>query len=84
MSDRQTDARIFLRQSRRALDRATKRDKDREAAAENDLRSETMHGWFELTYAQYLTLPRSIMQAMPGDWQERMVTCLQELDAAFD
>ena len=43
-----------------------------------------VHDWFELTYAQYLTVPRSILQAMPGEWQMRFVQCLEELDAAFD
>jgi len=48
------------------------------------MRSERVHNWFELSYAQYLTLPRSIMEAMPDEWQERMVGCLREVDAAFD
>lgn len=43
-----------------------------------------IHGWFELTYAQYLTIPRSVMEAMPLEWQERMVKCLEELDGTFD
>lgn len=45
---------------------------------------EPVHDWFELTYAQYLTVPRSILQAMPVEWQRRFVKCLDELDAAFD
>ena len=40
--------------------------------------------WFELSYAQYLTIPRSIMCSMPREWQERMVQCLEELDEAFE
>jgi hypothetical protein len=43
-----------------------------------------VHNWFELSYAQYLTVPRSIMEAMPNEWQERMVKCLEELDETFD
>jgi hypothetical protein len=43
-----------------------------------------VHGWFELTYAQYLTIPRSILEAMPHEWQERFVACLEQLDATFD
>jgi hypothetical protein len=43
-----------------------------------------VHHWFELTYAQYLTIPRSSLEAMPGEWQRRFVRCLEELDAAFD
>ena len=37
-------------------------------------------GWFELTYAKYLTIPRSILQSMPVEWQERFAACLRELD----
>lgn len=43
-----------------------------------------VHAWFELTYAQYLTVPRSLLEAMPEEWQERFVRCLEELDAEFD
>lgn len=43
-----------------------------------------VHTWFELTYAQYLTVPRSILQEMPDEWQERFVACLEELDQTFD
>lgn len=43
-----------------------------------------VHDWFELSYAQYLTVPRSIMEAMPVEWQRRMVQCLEELDETFD
>lgn len=44
---------------------------------------EAIHGWFELSYAQYLTIPRSILQAMSEEWQERFVRCLEELDDTF-
>ncbi len=43
-----------------------------------------VHAWFGLSYAHYLTVPRSIMQAMPREWQERMVALMKELDAAYD
>lgn len=43
-----------------------------------------VHTWFGLTYSNYLVLPRALMQSMPVDWQERIVGCLEELDAAFD
>lgn len=39
-----------------------------------------IHQWFELSYAHYLVLPRSLLQAMPVEWQERFVTCLKEMD----
>lgn len=53
-----------------------------EIAAEID--PEAIHGYFELSYAQYLTLPRTALQSMPADWQRRFVNCLIELDCAFD
>lgn len=46
--------------------------------------TEPIHLWFELSYAQYLTIPRSVMQAMPHEWQVRMATCLAELDETID
>lgn len=45
---------------------------------------EPIHNWFELTYAQYLTLPRSVLQSMPQEWQARFVKCLEELDNTID
>jgi hypothetical protein len=45
---------------------------------------DAVHGWFELTYAQYLTVPRSLLETMPQEWQRRFVQCLQELDQTFD
>lgn len=43
-----------------------------------------IHTWFGLSYAQYLTIPRSVLQSMPDEWQDRFVTCLEELDQAID
>ena len=43
-----------------------------------------VHEWFELSYAHYLVLPRSLMQAMPIEWQERMTQCLREMRAACE
>lgn len=45
---------------------------------------EPIHEWFELTYAQYLTIPRSVLQSMPVVWQRLFVWCLQELDDMMD
>jgi hypothetical protein len=44
---------------------------------------EAIHLWFELTYANYLCLPRSVLQSMPDEWQTRFVGCLRELEEAF-
>lgn len=43
-----------------------------------------IHNWFELTYAEYLTVPRSILEAMPQTWQAQMAALLDEMDATFD
>ena len=43
-----------------------------------------VHDWFELSYAQYLTVPRSALQSMPEPWQERLVALLDELDDSVD
>lgn len=41
-----------------------------------------IHTWFSLSYANYLVLPRALLQSMPDEWQERFVACLDELEAA--
>ena len=46
--------------------------------------NEPIHEWFELTYAQCLTIPRSVLQSMPEEWQARLVQCLRELDETID
>jgi len=45
---------------------------------------EAVHWWFELSYAQYLTIPRSALQSMPAEWQRRFVDCLCQLDNTID
>jgi hypothetical protein len=40
---------------------------------------ESIHMWFNLTYANYLVLNRSVLQSMPDEWQSRFVACLEEL-----
>ncbi|MFD7922465.1 hypothetical protein ACFV3R_24975 [Streptomyces sp. NPDC059740] len=42
-----------------------------------------IHTWFGLSYSNYAVLPRTLLQSMPTDWQQRMVACLNELDDAF-
>lgn len=44
---------------------------------------EAIHGWFGLSYANYLVLPRTLLQSMPDEWQSRFVACLRELGEAF-
>lgn len=43
-----------------------------------------IHGWFGLSYASYLVLPRSVLQAMPADWQARLIELLGELNERFE
>jgi len=43
-------------------------------------RKRDIHEWFNLTYAQYLTVPRSVLQSMPETWQHKFVALLEELD----
>ena len=43
-----------------------------------------IHEWFGLTYAQYLTIPRSVLQSMDEDWQEKFAALLDELDETMD
>lgn len=45
---------------------------------------EPISDWFELSYAQFLTIPRLVMQSMPLQWQRDMAALLQELDETFD
>lgn len=40
--------------------------------------------WFELSYAQFLTVPRLVIESMPIEWQKKMAELLIELDDTFD
>ena len=40
---------------------------------------EHIHEYFNLTYANYLVLPRSVLQSMPEDWQEKFVYLLERI-----
>lgn len=44
---------------------------------------EPIHGWFGLTYANYLVMPRSVLQSMPQEWQAKFCELLEESRAAF-
>jgi len=45
--------------------------------------SDALQCWFNLSYASWLTLPRVLMEAMPVEWQDRMVVLLNEYHEAF-
>lgn len=44
---------------------------------------DALWGWFGLSYASFLTLPRVLMHEMPDDWQGRMAELLREYDDTF-
>ena len=44
---------------------------------------EPIHEWFELSYSNYLVIPRSVLQSMPVEWQDRFVAALEEMGKAF-
>ena len=46
-------------------------------------KNERLWGWWGLSYASWLTIPRVLMHEMPDDWQERMAALLEEYDTAF-
>ena len=39
-----------------------------------------IHKWFGLSYANYLVIPRSILQSMPTDWQQEFVSLLEKIE----
>lgn len=45
--------------------------------------TEPIHTWFELTYANYLCLPRSVLQSMPVEWQRSFTALLREMSALY-
>jgi hypothetical protein len=42
-----------------------------------------VHAYFDLTYANYLVLHRTLLQSMPLEWQQRFTDLLEDLDAAY-
>ena len=47
------------------------------------MEQDRIHHFFGLTYAAYLVLPRSIMQSMPDEWQNKFVDLLEELNDSY-
>ncbi|MGW1870954.1 hypothetical protein ACWCPS_36115 [Streptomyces mauvecolor] len=59
-----------------------------EAAANGDAAAlaehpRDVHTYMGLSYANYLVLPRTLLQSMPGPWQTQFVALLEELTDAF-
>lgn len=46
--------------------------------------SNDMEEFWGLSKAQYLTIPRSVIQEMPKEWQDKFATLLNELDNTID
>ena len=45
---------------------------------------EPIHGWFGLTYASYLVLPRSLLQSAPVTWQRQFVKLLEDMRDMYE
>lgn len=39
---------------------------------------ESVHGYFGLTYANFAVYPRTLLQSMPDDWQDKFVELMRE------
>lgn len=50
---------------------------------DKDFCDSDIHSWFSLTYASYLTIPRSILQSMPAKWQHEFVGLLEEVGELY-
>ena len=44
----------------------------------------TLECWFGLSYAQFLTVPRLVLESMPEEWKQKFADLLFEMDATFD
>ncbi|WP_372011432.1 hypothetical protein NBRC13296_12805 [Paenibacillus chitinolyticus] len=42
--------------------------------------NQDIHSYFGLSYANYLVLPRTVLQSMPMEWQIKFVELLEEVD----
>lgn len=47
------------------------------------VKQNAIHCNFGLSYANYLVLPRTLLQSMPDEWQTQFVTLLETLEEAF-
>jgi hypothetical protein len=43
-----------------------------------------VHHWFELSYANYVALPRTVLQSMPDELQQQFVDFMDKLDEFCD
>ena len=57
---------------------------ERDYLAELADETEPVHGWFELSYASYFTVPRSVLEAMPISWQRQFIALVNEMNDTLD
>lgn len=50
---------------------------------DRDIEHDAIHKHFGLSYANYLVIPRTLLQSMPQEWQVKFVALLDEMDEAF-
>ena len=43
-----------------------------------------MWNWFELSYASYLVIPRTLLCGMSEEWQEKFAALLDEIRETYD
>jgi hypothetical protein len=58
-------------------------DEPREPEREATQAIPDIHTWFGLSYANYLTVPRSLLQSMPAGWQRLFVALLEIMQENF-
>lgn len=44
---------------------------------------DALWGWFGLSYAAFLTIPRVLLHEMPDEWQGRLADLLREFDETY-
>ncbi|WP_329376155.1 hypothetical protein [Streptomyces sp. NBC_01483] len=48
-----------------------------------EIEQDAIHKHFGLSYANYLVIPRTLLQSMPQEWQHQFVALLKVLEEAF-
>jgi len=48
-----------------------------------DFCKDDVHGWFNLTYASYFAMPRSVMQSMSAEWQHAFVELIEQVEDLY-
>lgn len=57
---------------------------ERQNPKEDVFKENPLGEYFELSYAQFLTVPRLVMESMSYEWQSKMKDLLMEMDETFD